>query len=63
MKKSIKNFCGKFIKTPEKLDEFEEEFDDKLDLIRGIIKGEMQLKLIFLVSVILMGLYFYFTEQ
>ena len=37
MKKSIKNFCGKFIKTPEKLDEFEEEFDDKLDLIRGIV--------------------------
>lgn len=59
MKKSILDFFGKFIKTPEKLD----EFDDKLGLIREIIKGEMHLKLIFLVIAVLMGVYFYFTGQ
>ena len=41
MKKSIKSFIGRFVKNSEKLDEFEEEFDDKNDLIDSQLSGQI----------------------
>lgn len=58
MKKSIKDFCGKFIKGPEKLDEFEEEFDDKLDLIDSEIRTKSIINTVSIVIAIILAIIF-----
>ena len=58
MKKSIKDFFGKFIKDPEKLDEFEEEFDDKLDFIDSEIRAKSIVNTVCIIITIILAIIF-----
>lgn len=63
MKKSVKDFLGKFIKNPEKLNEFEEEINDRLEYHEKQTDSLIKLKLILFVLAMLVLLYYYFLEK
>lgn len=53
-----KNFVGKFVKDPEKLDEFEEEFDDKLDFIDSEIRATSIVNTVCIIITIILAIIF-----
>ena len=63
MKKSVKDFLGKFVKNSEKLDEIEEEIDDRLEYHEKQTDSLIKFKLILFVLAILVSLYYYFLEK
>ena len=63
MKKSVKDFLGKFVKNSEKLDEIEEEIDDRLEYHENQTDSLIKFKLILFVLAMLVLLYYYFLEK
>lgn len=63
MNKSTKDFFGRYIKDPKKLDQLEEEWDDKADFLHEFVKGDVITRVVCLIAALLLGLYFWILGE